>query len=104
MKKVFRPILLLTAALACAGAQEQRTATLHGQIAFESGKPAANVTVALGRAYTFTESSGAFELKNIPYGEQKVQVISRGTTLKEVPVTVNKAVVVVNLKVPEPGR
>ena len=67
------------------------SATIRGRITFDQGGPAANLTVTIGKSYSFTDVNGAYILKDVPYGKQDLQITKGGRLLKRSNIMVDKA-------------
>lgn len=72
-------------------AQASTSATIRGRITFDHGGPAANLTVTIGKSYSFTDVNGAYILRDVPYGRQDLQISKNGLVLKRSNITVDKA-------------
>src|SRR5262245_39938840 len=67
------------------------SATIRGRVTSDKGQPAANLTVTIGKSYSFTDVDGVYVLKDVPFGKQDLQITKAGRLLKRSDITVDKA-------------
>jgi hypothetical protein len=87
--------LILAAVLWCA-----QTVTVIGTITRRNNAPAANVLVSIAGQSRYTDVGGRYRIDGVHAGRQTVKVSSEGKVLLEKEVEINKAVSVINLKLP----
>jgi hypothetical protein len=88
MNKQSAWIILLLLILAAALSLHAQTATVFGEVYYKNGKPAVNVTVSVGPKFAFTDVYGRYRIPDVPFGEQILQISSRGRKLKQLKVVI----------------
>jgi hypothetical protein len=98
-KKIFSLLIILLPLLSYA-----QTATLRGTVRDESGNALSGVTVKIkGTDYqASTDSAGAYEIKNVPFGNSVVEVWENSVAISTESVEVKEANVIVNIRTHSP--
>lgn len=91
--------LLVMFSLLIASDVNAETATISGRIIDAGGKPADDVTVYIGKKYDFTDAYGKYRIKNVPYGEQKMQIKRNRRVIKEINIKVNETRITQDVKI-----
>jgi|GEM_PF-6740996 len=65
-------------------------AVITGKITTREGKPLVRGVVEIGGEYDFTDLKGNYRIKDVPYGNQILLVISSGDTLRKIRTRVEK--------------
>ncbi len=69
------------------------TATVVGTITLPDGKAVVNVVVKIAGKYDFTDVVGKYNIRDVPLGVQTMQIIRKGTVLKEIEINVNSTLI-----------
>lgn len=91
--------LLIMFSLLIASNVNAETATVSGRIIDARAKPADDVTVYIGKKYDFTDAYGRYRIKNVPYGEQKMQIKRNRKIIKEINIKVNESRIMQDVKI-----
>ncbi|HLF87055.1 MAG TPA: carboxypeptidase-like regulatory domain-containing protein, partial [Nitrospiria bacterium] len=75
-------------------------AIVSGEIKNADGTPVREATVTIGNKFDFTDVNGRYRLKDVPIGEQTIQVKKGQRVLKEDVINVKDPKVDINVTIP----
>lgn len=71
-------LFILTLLLLSVTVHADDTAKVYGNVTDANGRPVSNATVSIGDKWDITDVSGSYQIKDVPMGEQKIQVKKNG--------------------------
>jgi outer membrane receptor protein involved in Fe transport len=94
MKYFYLFLFILLQIPALAQKNHTQTATVKGKVRESSGIAVSHATVRLAGSQiaTLTDDEGAFELKNVPFGNREVLVTSVEISSQSIHITINKSI------------
>lgn len=75
-------------------------AIVSGEVKFADGRPLREATVTIGNRFDYTDVDGRYRIKDVPTGEQKIQVKKDQRILKEEVIDVKEPKVNINVTIP----
>lgn len=74
-------------------------AIVSGRITDTKGNSVDDVVVSIGKKFDFTDIQGRYRIKNVPYGEQKIQIKRNRKVIKEINIKVNESRITQDVKI-----
>lgn len=98
-----KPILLISTivtTLLIVSNPYAEAAIVSGEVKNTDGRPVREATVTIGNKFDFTDVDGRYRIKDVPTGEQKIQIKKDQKILKEEVIDVKEPKVNINVTIP----
>lgn len=98
-----KPILLISiiiTTLLIVSNPYAEAAVVSGEVKNADGRPVREATVTIGNKFDFTDVDGRYRIKDVPTGEQQIQIKKDQKILKEQVIDVKEPKVNINVTIP----